>query len=108
MASASPNTSRSQPFACDCGVRNRPKVARGPKLIIAMSEPHSTITAGVRHAMVLVATGNVVMERAPAHSTNPLYGAAVVWSKCVREQGFHPSRAWHARPQALAKPKAVR
>src|SRR5688500_1436505 len=48
IASARPNTSRPQPLACDCGVRNRPRMERGPKLIIAIRQPLSTITAGVR------------------------------------------------------------
>ena len=48
IAIARPKTSRPQPFACDCGVRKKPSVERGPKLIMAMRQPHSTITAGVR------------------------------------------------------------
>jgi hypothetical protein len=47
-ASANPNTSRPHPFACDCGVRKKPSVARGPKLSMEIRQPHSTITAGVR------------------------------------------------------------
>src|ERR1700687_4448409 len=55
IASASPNTSRSQPFACDCGVKNRPSVERGPKLSMEMRQPHSTITTGVRQPIVATA-----------------------------------------------------
>ncbi|MGH6784272.1 MAG: hypothetical protein ACREBP_06550, partial [Sphingomicrobium sp.] len=48
IANANPNTSRPQSLACDIGVRKKPSVARGPKLIMEMRQPHSTITAGVR------------------------------------------------------------
>src|SRR5262249_60079852 len=60
IASARPNTSRPQPLACDMGVRKKPSVARGPKLIIETRQPHKTITAGVRHPIVeaFVAEGN--------------------------------------------------
>src|SRR5436305_12689128 len=47
-ASANPNTSRPQSFACDCGLRKRPRTARGPKLKNETRQPQSTITAGVR------------------------------------------------------------
>ena len=50
IASAKPNTSRPQPFICDIGVRKKPSVARGPKLIMEMRQPHSTMTTGVRQA----------------------------------------------------------
>src|SRR5215475_14597027 len=52
MAIARPNTSRSQPLACDIGVRKKPSVARGPKLRSEIRQPHSTITAGVRQPSV--------------------------------------------------------
>src|SRR5437660_941500 len=60
IASASPNTSRLQPLACDIGVRKNPSVARGPKLIMETRQPHSTITTGVRHPIVeaFVTEGN--------------------------------------------------
>ena len=53
IASASPNTLRSHPFACDCGVRNKPSVERGPKLSMEMRQPHSTITTGVRQPIAV-------------------------------------------------------
>jgi hypothetical protein len=42
------------------GVRKKPSVARGPKLIIETRQPHTTITAGVRHPIVeaFVTEGN--------------------------------------------------
>src|SRR3954452_23441090 len=49
-ASANPNTSRPQPFACDCGVRKKPRLARGPKLIREIRQPQSTMTAGMRQS----------------------------------------------------------
>src|SRR5215471_1031493 len=52
IASASPNTSRPQSLACDIGVRKKPSVARGPKLIMEMRQPHSTITSGVRQPIL--------------------------------------------------------
>jgi hypothetical protein len=39
-------------LACDIGVRKKPSVARGPKLIMEMRQPHSTITTGVRQPML--------------------------------------------------------
>src|SRR5262249_60221659 len=70
-ASASPNTSRPQSLACDIGVRKKPSVARGPKLIMEMRQPHSTITSGVRQPIVeaLEADGKEMME-------SPLIAAA--------------------------------
>src|ERR1700756_5621332 len=51
-ASASANTSRPQPFAWDKGVRKKPRVERGPNVIIPMRQPHTAMTAGVRHVIV--------------------------------------------------------
>src|ERR1700674_542147 len=48
MASANENTSRSQWLAMDSGVRNWPTAERGPKLSMAMRQPHKTMTVGVR------------------------------------------------------------
>jgi len=47
-------------LACDMGVRKKPSVARGPKLIMEMRQPHTTITSGVRQPIVeaLEADGN--------------------------------------------------
>src|SRR5262245_60278262 len=52
IASARPKTSRPQPFTCDIGVRKKPSVARGPKLIMEMRQPHSTMTIGVRQPIL--------------------------------------------------------
>src|SRR3977135_3936459 len=52
MASANPNTSRSQPLAWDIGVRKKPSDARGPKLNSEIIQPHATITAGAGRPMV--------------------------------------------------------
>ena len=73
IASASPNTSRLQSLACDIGVRKKPSVARGPKLIMEMRQPHSTITSGVRQPIVeaLEADGNeMAMTANPWESEN--------------------------------------
>ena len=53
MASANPNTSRSQPLSWDIGVRKKPSDARGPKLNSEIMQPHATITAGVRQPMLV-------------------------------------------------------
>ena len=37
----------------DIGVRNRPSAERGPKVISAITQPHRTITAGVRQPMLV-------------------------------------------------------
>ena len=50
MASASANTSRPQPLAAVIGVRKKPKVERGPKLIGPIRQPQMTMTSGVRQA----------------------------------------------------------
>ena len=73
MASARPNTSRPQSLACDIGVRKKPSVARGPKLIMEMRQPHSTITSGVRQLIVeaLEVDGNeMAMTANPCESEN--------------------------------------
>src|SRR5215472_11843991 len=72
-ASARPNTSRPQPLACDMGVRKKPSVARGPKLIMETRQPHTTITAGVRQPIVeaLETDGNeMAMTANPCESKN--------------------------------------
>src|SRR5215471_15492034 len=51
IASARPNTSRPQSLACDIGVRKKPSVARGPKLIMETRQPHSTGTNRVRQPL---------------------------------------------------------
>jgi hypothetical protein len=47
-AKASANTSRPQPFACDIGVRKKPKVDRGPNPSREIRQPQTMITSGVR------------------------------------------------------------
>src|SRR5712692_6142901 len=110
MASASPNTSRPQPFACDCGVRKKPSVARGPKLIMEMRQPHSTITTGVRQVTSLVAAGIVIIELSgeerhccgrKAQAGRHHRGPALAPQMHLRE-GLHPLGAWR---RGLAKPR---
>src|ERR1700731_3458162 len=50
-ASASPNTSRPQPFSTDMGVRKKPSAERGPNDRTAIRQPQMMITAGVRQLM---------------------------------------------------------
>jgi len=60
-------------LACDIGVRKNPSVARGPKLIMEMRQPHTTITAGVRQPIVeaLETDGNeMAMTANPCESEN--------------------------------------
>src|SRR5262249_27521932 len=55
------------------GVRKNPSVARGPKLIMEMRQPHTTITSGVRQAIVeaLETDGNeMAMTASPCESKN--------------------------------------
>src|ERR1700694_6035969 len=63
-AKASANTSRPQLFAADMGVRNRPKVERGPKVSMAHRQPQTTMTSGVRQDVRGAVRGTVVMARA--------------------------------------------
>jgi hypothetical protein len=66
IASANPNTSRSQPLAWDIGVRKKPSDARGPKLNSEIMQPHATITAGVRQPMLARGTeGNEIAMAEP-------------------------------------------
>src|SRR5215510_1563291 len=88
IASARPNTSRPHPLACDIGVRKKPSVARGPKLIMEMRQPHSTITAGVRQPMLeafeaegietaMITTCFAIREQSPGQTPGRcLYGLA--------------------------------
>src|SRR5436189_3679703 len=48
IASASENTSRPKPSSWVIGCRKKPNTERGPKVRIAIRQPHATITAGVR------------------------------------------------------------
>src|SRR5262249_52920226 len=69
IASARPNTSRPQPFTCDIGVRKKPSVARGPKLIREIRQRQSTTRSGVRQPIeTLELEGN---EMAMCHE-NPV------------------------------------
>src|SRR6202023_1394218 len=45
---ASENTSRPQPFSTDIGVRKKPSAERGPNDSIAIAQPQTMMTAGVR------------------------------------------------------------
>src|SRR5215510_11639560 len=65
IASARPNTSRPQSLACDIGVRKKPSVARGPKLIMEMRQPHSTMTTGVRQPIKPLALEGNEMAMCP-------------------------------------------
>jgi hypothetical protein len=38
-------------LVCDSGVRKKPSDERGPKLIIAIRQPHATTTVGVRQSI---------------------------------------------------------
>src|SRR5437660_5663489 len=51
-ASAGANASRPQACAWESGVRKKPRVERGPKVIMPMRQPHTAMTAGVRHVIV--------------------------------------------------------
>jgi hypothetical protein len=55
-------------ISCDIGVRKKPSVARGPKLIMETKQPHSTITSGVRQPIVEAFEGRgneMAMTRQP-------------------------------------------
>src|SRR5919204_3250380 len=56
-ATANPYTSRPQSFACDCGLRKRPRTARGPKLKNDTRQPQSTMITGVRQLLERSAAG---------------------------------------------------
>ncbi len=64
-ASASANTSRPQPFADESGVRKKPSEERGPKLRMAIRQPHATMTVGVRHDLIQAGAGAVDIELFP-------------------------------------------
>src|SRR5262249_15838160 len=48
MATASANTPRSQPLSTDIGRRKFPSAERGPKAIMEIRQPHTTMIASVR------------------------------------------------------------
>src|SRR5579872_4117665 len=50
MAIASAKTSRPQPLAAESGVRKKPSAERGPNASMAMRQPPSTITRGLRQS----------------------------------------------------------
>jgi hypothetical protein len=54
--------SRPHPCVVDRGERNCPSAERGPKLIIAMTQPQMTMTAGVRQLRRLTAGDMVDIE----------------------------------------------
>ena len=56
MANAIENTSRPQWLVCDSGVRKKPSEERGPKLIIAIRQPQTTTTTGVRQPNAIAET----------------------------------------------------
>src|SRR5262249_20050169 len=57
IAKASAKTSRPQPCALDIGVRKKPKEERGPKVRMAIRQPQTRMTVGVRQ--VVREVGNV-------------------------------------------------
>src|SRR5438105_4329182 len=67
IAKASAKTSRPHPCALDIGVRKKPKEERGPKVKMAIRQPHTRTTAGVRQVVSVFASmggfpGRVVAE----------------------------------------------
>lgn len=61
MAMASAKISRPQPCSFDIGVRKKPIVERGPKLIAAITQP-ATITSGTERTAAR-ATGEAMVMR---------------------------------------------
>src|SRR5262245_29522157 len=57
MATENAKTSRPQPFSTVIGAMKKPNDERGPQLMIAITQPHATMTAGVRHAPVTAGFG---------------------------------------------------
>ena len=55
IASATEKTSRPQWCSCDSGVRKKPSEERGPKLTMAIRQPQTTTTKGVRQPIVSAA-----------------------------------------------------
>src|SRR5437764_7612890 len=64
IASASENTSRPKPSSCVIGCRKKPITERGPKVRMAIRQPHAMITAGVRQTR-LDCAGAVVAILSP-------------------------------------------
>src|SRR5215510_7757517 len=103
MAIARPNTSRSQPLACDIGVRKKPSVARGPKLRREIRQPHSTITAGVRQPSV--ERREVVCDEI-AMSANPSAPESrSLRMKLPKTESESPAACWARSIQALCRPR---
>src|ERR1044072_1419408 len=66
-AKASANTSRPQPFACDIGVRKKPKVERGPNPSNEIKQPQRMTTSGVRQPTARAAAEICVMKFRPSN-----------------------------------------
>src|SRR2546421_11233687 len=60
IASASEKTSRPKPSSCVMGWRKKPITERGPKVRIAIRQPHAMITTGVRQPRLGCGAGAVV------------------------------------------------
>src|SRR5262245_13207862 len=103
MAIARPNTSRSQPLACDIGVRKKPSVARGPKLRREIRQPHSTITAGVRQPSV--ERREVVCDEIAisANPTEPESGSPP--DETCQDRKRNPGGVKARRMRALCRPR---
>src|SRR5438874_12846616 len=92
IATDSANTSRPQPLAFDSGVRKKPSAERGPNAIIAMRQPQTKITAGVRQVNGLAAVRVVIMgisgaaniEARPPPPNQILCRAQPLWSMAAR------------------------
>src|SRR5712691_12776488 len=118
IATDSAKISRLQPFAFDNGVRNKPNDERGPKPIIEIRQPQTTITAGVRQLAMRIGgigTGDVpcMENRSGGSGGGPLYRRCLgrsgvlkpkdVSSQTKLAQGPHPLGAWHTFVRGLAR-----
>ena len=68
-AKASANTSRLQPFACDIGVRKKPKVERGPNPSSEIRQPQRMMTSGVRQPIARAAAAICVIGKSGVQSS---------------------------------------
>ena len=108
-ANASANTSRPHPWVDDSGVRKKPSEERGPKLISAIRQPQTTMTAGVRQDLAMEIDMNVSgSRRAAAEGRN--IGPRRTGSQANLGDVSHPPGAWRdgAAPLASGSPAASR
>src|SRR6185295_15154003 len=97
IAIASENTSRPKPSSCVIGWRKKPIDERGPKVRIAIRQPHAMRTAGGRQPSADEVAGETVFIVPPSLRRMPYRRDIIVRQLAAR--GENPLRGRGRRPQ---------